>query len=318
MYLDLGKKLQTLCEQAKRELLLVAPFIKLNAFERLLEGVDAQVKINCVTRWRPDEIALGVSDIEIWQVLQARKYTTLWLRNDLHAKYYRADDNCLIGSANITATALGWATRPNYELLFSASKNEHFSQFEQYLLAGCVEVDQDIFDQTKTVVDSLRSVFIVPTVTSDMSFSSSETQAHIKPETWIPTLRTPEKLIVAYQGKLDELTTAARETATLDLAFLDIPIGLGQQQFEQFVGTLLLQFPIIKQIDDFVSEPRRFGSVRDLLKTLPCASQSNFDANRAWQTLMRWLMYFLPHRYEQFTPRHSEIFSKRRIIIQDE
>ena len=162
MFSYLGDKLQTLCHKAERELLLVAPFIKFDTFKRLLERVDEQVSITCVTRWRPDEIARGVSDIEIWQVFQARENATLWLRNDLHAKYYRSDENCLIGSANITSSALGWIAHPNYELLIQVPKDGLLAEFEQTLFTGCVEVDQDIFALTKTMADSLRTTYIVP------------------------------------------------------------------------------------------------------------------------------------------------------------
>lgn len=70
----------------------------------------------------------------------------------------------------------------------------------------------------------------------------------------------------------------------------------------------LLQKPIIQQIDNFVTTPKRFGAVRDFLASLPCANLPNFNPERAWQTLMRWLLYFLPSRYALSVPNHSEVF----------
>ena len=62
--------------------------------------------------------------------------------------------------------------------------------------------------------------------------------------------------------------------------------------------------PLISQVDQLLNQPRRFGEVRDLLKAL-CGP--SFDASRAWQTLMRWMLYFLPERYKLTVPHHSEI-----------
>ncbi len=308
-----GYQLETLCQQAKCELLLVAPFIKLQALKRLLESAAKDVSITCVTRWRPEEIASGVSDIEIWPFLQTRNQSSLWLRNDLHAKYYRADRHCLIGSANLTLTALGWTRNPNLELLIATAHDDMLIKFERELLEGCVEIDQDVFDRAKTMADALRSADFRPSVNTQQNLPQTESETsypRMKREAWIPTLRSPEKLFVAYQGRFDDLTAAARESALSDLSFLDVPTGLSGEQFEQYVGTLLLQFPIIKQVDDYVSESQRFGAVVQLLASLPCAQMTSFDGDRAWQTLMRWLIAFLPTRYEHSIPRYSEVFRR--------
>jgi hypothetical protein len=33
----------------------------------------------------------------------------------------------------------------------------------------------------------------------------------------------------------------------------------------------------------------------------------------AWQTLMRWLLYFLPRRYERVPSRHSEVLRRAAV-----
>jgi hypothetical protein len=74
------------------------------------------------------------------------------------------------------------------------------------------------------------------------------------------------------------------------------------------VGTLLLQKPIVRQVDLFVETPQRFGAVRDLRSSLACADVPGFNPDRAWQTLMRWLRYFLSNRYMLSVPNFSEVF----------
>jgi hypothetical protein len=90
--------------------------------------------------------------------------------------------------------------------------------------------------------------------------------------------------------------------------FLRVIPNLPPKAFKVYIGTILLQHPLIRQVDAFVETPQRFGAVRDLIATFPCGSHPEFNANRAWQTLMRWLLYFLPERYALSVPNHSEIF----------
>lgn len=236
---------------------------------------------------------------------------TLWLRPDLHAKYYRADDTCMVGSANLTHSALGWSNRSNLELLVPLSKETtSLVQFEQNLFTNCVRVNHSVYDQIKKAVEAYKENHsVVPVETNfernNADLSSVEISSFT---TWIPSLRDPSLLYLAYIGASEKLTIASRESAYRDLAALSVIPGLSQRAFELSVRALLLQNPTIRAIDDFTIVPQRFGAVSAFLKSLPCAKVKNFDAKRAWQTIMRWLLYFFPERYSVLTPRHSEIF----------
>jgi len=307
-----GEQLEYLCRTAIQELVLVAPFIKVATLERLLVDVSPYVAIKCVTRWRPDEIAVGVSDIEIWPLLKGRSDAVLWLRPDLHAKFYRADNRCLVGSANLTNRALGWSYQQNFELLVPLfSDQEGISEFERNLMVGCVQVDDEEFEYIREVTEQIDKTSLIKSDADAMSMDISASNRIVHPESWLPALRHPESLYIAYSGELEQLSTASRLAATEDLAVLSIPAGLSSRDFENCVGMLILQMPIVRQVDQFVIVPQRFGAVSKLLSQLPCSNQPNFEPDRAWQTLMRWLRYFLPHRYILSTPNHSEIFHRR-------
>ena len=118
-----GTSLRDLLEKAERDVVLVAPFIKVLALRDLLRFVSQNVRVTCVTRWRPDEVAAGVSDLEVFDELQERNWGSLLLLPRLHAKYYRADDSCLMGSANLTSRALGFSSPPNVELMVQLGAN---------------------------------------------------------------------------------------------------------------------------------------------------------------------------------------------------
>ena len=62
MYERLGEVLETLCREGRNTAVFVAPFVKRAAFGRLLLALPADVSLLCITRWRPEEVAAGVSD----------------------------------------------------------------------------------------------------------------------------------------------------------------------------------------------------------------------------------------------------------------
>lgn len=307
-----GFLLEELCRKAQHEIVIAAPFIKVSALERLLTNVSPNAEIKCITRWRIEEILNGVSDIEIWETLRVLPRAILLLRTDLHAKYYRGDSECLIGSANVTKTALGWAIQPNLELLIPSPSHAHqLREFENHLIDGCIQVDDSLFNYIKKAVqlakDQQPPISKWEEIDYDIANNSQELEEIIPPTKWFPLLRSPDTLFWAYKGDIDKLTTAQKDTALVDLKSLPIPPNLSLEAFIPSVGVLLLQKPIIRLVDNFVSTPQRFGAVRDYINTLSCAGNPNFDASDAWQTLMRWLLYFLPTRYKLAVPRHSEI-----------
>lgn len=308
-----GSQLEELCARAHNEVILAAPFIKVSALDRIISKIPDAISLRCVTRWRPEEVIAGVSDLEVWTLLKNRSNTSLSLKSNLHAKYYRSDQQCLIGSANLTLKALGWTKQSNLELLILAQANDSLlRQFEEDLFSNVVEVKQNIFDQLKNTVEELRNQTLndYPFETWQDIEDNIDANHQVKDDAWIPTLRNPEALYLAYSGRLADLSSASREAALLDLLALSVPSGLSKEAFILYVGYLLLQKPIIHRVDSFLSTPQRFGAVVDLLNHLPCSEACDFDASYSWQTLMRWLRYFLPKHYFLAAPQHSEIFGR--------
>lgn len=310
-----GAQLQTLCDGARRELVLVAPFVKAATLERLLADVPGEVPVRCVTRWRPEEIAAGVCDLEIWPLLRERAGASLSLCSNLHAKFYRGDETCLLGSANLTATALGWNRAPNLELLVELpASHPRLMAFEAQLWLQSTLAAEDVYEQMRVAVQAF-----LEHQPSAQATPIAETSEQASPDDntvdnailWLPRTRFPDALFSSYSGDLDALTSAARDTTFSDLRHLTVPLGLSRRAFDFYVGALLLQEPLIRQIDAFVATPQRFGAVRRLLRSLPSAQSPDFDASRAWQTLMRWLLHFLPDRYELQVPNYSEVFGRR-------
>ena len=277
--------------------LLCAPFVKTGVLEPLLEALGPDVEVELFTRWRPDEVAAGVSDTGVLPLLEARGGRT-FLCDSLHAKLFAFDDVALVGSANLTAKALGWARNPNLELLLEVSSMgaAEVEVLEHELRRSSVPATAAIAAEVERVAALLPSVSAEPPTTAVEIL-------------WCPHLREPRDLFVAYRGDGHRLSRQSLAAATADLAHLELPPGLERPPFEALVGTRLLQEALLQQVDDLLSESRRFGEVRDLLSG--SLGLDREEASYAWQTLMRWMLHFLPARYTRSVPSHSEILVRR-------
>lgn len=314
-----GTSLRDLLQKAERDVVLVAPFIKVLALRELLRFVSQNVRVTCVTRWRPDEVAAGVSDLEVFGELQERNWGSLLLLPRLHAKYYRADDSCLVGSANLTSRALGFSSPPNVELMVQLGANvRSLELFEDQVISSAYPATAELRDLVAESAAHLKSEperFAALAQTSvarafDPSSGLDEEAPSIAADfdDWLPVFRQPQDLFLAYEGRQAELSEAGRSAALADLAALDPPKGLPRAAFDAWMRCSLFQMPLIAFIDRLVIEPQRFGAVRDLIAHeahLPLGA-----ASTAWQTTMRWLLHFFPDRYERRVPSHSEVFGR--------
>ena len=68
--------------------MVAAPYIKVEALDRLLTVISTAASITCVTRWGPNDIAVGASDLAC-RCIVAERGGIFRLNPSLHAKYYR-------------------------------------------------------------------------------------------------------------------------------------------------------------------------------------------------------------------------------------
>ncbi|MCA3060346.1 MAG: phospholipase D family protein [Rhodocyclaceae bacterium] len=307
----LGDLLLESCSACRAEAVLVAPFIKAATLRKLLSALPSTVPVTCLTRWRLEEIVAGVSDIDCWKIVSERENSKLRLLSNLHTKYFRFDDATYVGSANLTMTALGWSRAPNAEALvrFSNSVEQATTALEAKLFSNSVEVTQELFEQFELMLANmpvanrfkpeLQSIedLVVPLV-------ELEEQG-----VWVPRFRSPEILFRIYSGSLDATSADARRDAIADLNYFDLPTALTEPEFRDLIRSRLSTAEVIVAIDRFLAERRRFGEMRNFLRD----KFQLEDSTNAWQTLMRWLIYFLPDRYATETPAYSEIFGRKAI-----
>ena len=305
----IGEELLELFSSARQEAFIVAPFIKSAVVTRVVGVLDPEVKLTCITRWQPHEIKAGVSDLEIWDALLSHGPARLLLVQNLHAKYYRADDKLTVGSANLTNAALGWSAIPNIEVMVRCDIDQVLRQWESNLEAQATTVDDSIVRHFERLVERLpNTTILVPNCYSsnENTEDSLLRKSGVSHHSWLPITRYPELLYKVYCGDTENISLGAIESATCDLLMLTVPVGLDEAAFKASVAANLIQTPLVLEVDRFLTQPRSFGTVRDFLKTRS-AYPAGHDPSTDWQTLMRWFNFFLPWRFRVSVPNHSEV-----------
>lgn len=292
----LGKDVQSLLESAKHDALVVAPFMRSEALARLFAYVPAGTQTRVVTRWRLPDLLAGVADLGIYDLV-ITKGAHLYLRYDLHAKLFAADDQCLVGSANVTETALGWRSPENLELLVTVSRSEpEVVHFEKRLFKGAVRASEALRDRLATFLESHRGF------KHTVSGLEPEVTTQLQPD-WIPRVRNPEELFSVYNGSTDVGRVALRAMRA-DLRKMSIVPGMNEHLFREWVAAAISQTPLIQCVVHHIEHKGEMNE-SDIITFLREfeISPKTVRPREILENLERWLTCFFPAQYQ--TARES-------------
>lgn len=303
--MDLGERLLSVFSHAENSVRIAAPFIKTHSLERVLATIPDGVALTCVTRWRPEDIASGVCDLEIFDLLQKRQGAALLVHPHLHAKFFAADSICLVGSANLTHTALGWRVPSNLELLVELDTHNHgLDQWWDKMLTSCIDATQDIKTELRKLADALQS--------SGAPISRPEADPEgiqITP-VWTPECPRWTGLWETYSGDEDQMPASAVRSAKADLAVLCMPPGLNKEGFQKALAAILRYTKIVQEIKH-LSKTGLTDDAAHMLLSTSCAIPKE-EAPRRWQVLKRWLRELYPDEYRVET--NQEVLLRGRTI----
>lgn len=287
-----GDDIFALVGGAKRDVLIVAPFIKSAPISRLLETIDAEVVKTIVTRWRCADVLAGVSDLEVFEIA-ARHRAELLLCTDLHAKLYAADESCLVGSANVTDVALGWRPPANVELMVPVARTDsHVAAFEQHVLRRSRPASKDQHDLLLELIlrreDAGRQI----------EFEDGEPRIAALSTSWVPKARNPEDLYRVYGGEEDTsfgLFRALKE----EVAEFGVVEGLSKPAFYAWVSEAIGQTPLVRGVTEMIGSEGEVTEegLRRILDQNGLREVA-VDVRNLLEVLERWLSEFLPERYE--------------------
>ena len=306
LWRDLGARLQLSLAGASSSVVLAAPFIKIAPFERLLDTIGTHVRVDVFTRWLPEEVAAGASDPGVFDVVKARG-ASLHLVNDLHAKLFVIDNReMLMGSANVTAAALGLSPRPNLELVASITPppQELALFLAELRMRSRLATEEEMAEVLAAAEHRRREPYGEGGVKGGAEIS------HAPALPWLPRFRSPDRLYGIYSDSEYLFQAKPVDAALGDVLRPAPPAGLTEVAFNEHARQALRANPLVLLLDDFTSEPRRFGAVSAwLADAMP---GSDYRARQtAAQVLIRWLTYFDAERYWIDTPSYSEILHRR-------
>lgn len=300
-----GKKLLLSAAACRDSATLIAPYIKAHVLADLLQSIDQCVELKIYTRWRAEEVAAGVSDLEVFDLIDPRPTASLRLCDALHAKLYRFDHVVLIGSANLTNAALGWSRRPNIELLRRVKRSRYITTFEEWIYSKSVPATASLRDVVRKAAEELRRTNLVHWEGKNENANDGISRC------WLPRLRRPQLLWKRYSNPSRQLTEAATDQYAADIASVGVVSGLDREALNACVRAVLLQHPFVIEIDNLVQTPQRFGAIRASIRSYLRKNRVDRDPTEATQTLIRWLIHFFPERYSLRTVNFSEILSRR-------
>lgn len=306
---SLFKVLESSATQAVSSIALIAPFIKADVLADLLKHIAETVHVEVVARWIPVEIVAGVCDLEIYDVLAARKNSDLFIHSLLHAKLYRFDEIAYLGSANLTRKALGLAAPTNIELLLASNElRENLKIFEQNLLRNAMKVDEGIYAYMKRKVAEISGSTITA---ADLL----ELEAHLLDSNWLPQCRVPERLYQVYSNSSRAkriMVESAFESAQTDLGALRLPSGLTEDLFNAEVVAVLGCMPLIREIDGAAAEGLNARDAEALISANEPTGGPAYSPSETWEVLKAWLLHFFPAHYRR--EAGDEILKKGKVI----
>ena len=273
--------------------------MKVDALRSLLEVIPAGLHLRCVSRWLPREIAAGVSDPEILDLLEARGNFSLFLVDRLHAKLYIAGDRCFVGSANVTLAGLGeGGDGGNIEVLVESPINNPgvAATLEEIAQAGR-EATRSMARTARRLADSLVDS-VTPAVPPDVP--------------WFPRSRRPDQAYGFYAQPPDGFVGAADHVLIADLAGSNLPPGLDEQEFKDAIRELLAAIPpaeILLEASGDMTLTRA-----DASSWLETITGGDFSTNDLWIAFVNWMVCFFPDRVmrqeiAEVALRHARLLS---------
>ena len=290
-----GERIRTLFRQASHAT-IIAPFIKTDALRSLLDVIPARVPIRCVTRWLPAEVAAGVSDPEVLDLLEERGAYQLLLAERLHAKLYIADTLCLAGSANVTLSGLGETKDAgNIEILVDTALDD------PAVAAALRSIENDAIPATRAMADAVRRLAEVLPETPSLPRNAA----------WHPVSRHPEQAYRLYSDPPSGFLSAANRTLLADIARSNISPGLDERGFRETIREFLRAIPIAATFlnsteDEFLTR----ADVSPYLETLITVHYGSQDL---WAAFVHWMSYY----YDDVVMRQeiSEIALRRAQLL---
>ena len=297
---------------------LYSPYIKKEVIERLTSNVSADVKIQMICSWKIEDLAKGVSDIEVYTLLK-KKGHHLFYCPSLHLKTYLFDDvHLLTGSANLTSKGLGICNDANLETLVEVDPiPNNYAIYLKEILKKSFLITDEIYNQIAGIVSKFSEKNDFDT-TELKELEKNFRNIIMKKDYFLiselPMTNSPKELY-------EEILNIKDGSVVEPVVAHDIALyALGQKEwdhteaFESYLSVRFFSHPFIVKLCGFIDRPRRFGEFKEWVQNnctnVPVPSRRELTENV--QVLYGWLKALGKDKFEYSRPGHSEILEPKK------
>ena len=293
----------------KKTAYVIAPYIKSDILEKLLENVDTPTIV--ITSWRPDDIIRGSSDVDAYKICQ-KIGAKLYIHNNIHLKIYSIDlDNAILSTANISKRGLGIETNnPNIEcatMINNLSNNDRMHL--AYIQNDATLVDDDMYSWIKIWLSKQKMIPEIVDVNDIFDMMNNKNSFLISA---LPMSRSVDEFMKCYHdienGNIIE-DVEVRNCAFHDIANYSIPKKLSEDDLRVYLKNSFFNHSFIMKIDDFIKDGEYFGTIKswihDNCTDVPIPSKRELTSNV--QVLLDWFVNLGDGMYVVDVPgRHSQ------------
>ena len=306
----LEERLTTLIlNEPRKPVIILSPFI---TTDYLCDLLNEHQEVHIVTSWRKDHLLAGVSNLSLYDEVRKRDGWTLYINDRLHAKVYCKNfETVMIGSANLTRTAMSDGVNSNIELLVNDSCNLEMEREIRNVLRTSLCLNDELFEiyhrwyhsveQSASTVDT--GSVILPNPDREMFLVSQ-----------LPATASPVRLWKLISGKeTPETSWSEQHAVTHDMANFGLPKHLEYEEFQfVLIETMRRQTFFSTFTEEINSEGLRFGAAKQWIheRCIDDPVPYRKELTRTVQNLFAWIVALYPDEFEIIQPRHSQIIRR--------
>lgn len=240
--------------------LLVAPFAKVDALAQLLHDQTCVRGLKVIVRWRAQDLAAGVADIEVYEWLKSRG-ASLYVNPNIHLKLYVFESNqALCTSANLTRAGLGYSETSNIEAGCLEQLTDPDWRCLYQLIGESRPVNDEVFRSYQDFLAKLPPAKQLALPPLALPPRKEFTTA------FLPAIDSPGELLKYYMNPgAPGFSPDFVRRASHDLTLFDMPRGLSESEFTSLLATRFRAIPFVVGFAQFVRAQGslRFGAAND-------------------------------------------------------
>jgi PLD-like domain len=286
--------------------LLIVPFVKLDALKKLQKAQANKQALKLVCRWDPEDLISGVSDLEVFTYLNENG-CELYLNGNIHLKLYVFASNIAFStSGNLTLRGLGYSADSNVEVGNMVSLGlEDWEKIYQ-IIAASRQVDHEMYGRFRNYVESRPDLGALKAIPNLLGEPKTFTRSSL------PAVETPSKLQEYYFHPTSASRTPEEiRCLTHDLIMFGIPSGLDEPQFEEQLSVAFKKKAFVSAFVGFLSRrgSLSFGEATQwiYLKCEDVPLPYRWELKKNTRILYGWLTHFFREITWDVPGGHSQV-----------